>query len=106
MYIVCVRAYNVYAMHFYTIYSEKYFSERQFSYNNYYSPCHYMRTWIRVLDAPGCYEKVRTTRLRIGQNCRAVCTKSSAYVQLARDAFNLLNNRHENAVCLLSRRWR
>ena len=54
-----------------------------------YSPCHYMRAWIRVLDAPGCYEKVCTTRLRIGQNCRAVCTKSSAsghsYVQLARD---------------------
>ena len=22
-----------------------------------YSPCHYMRAWIRVLDAPGCYER-------------------------------------------------
>ena len=22
-----------------------------------YSPCHYMRAWIRVLDAPGCYEQ-------------------------------------------------
>ena len=35
---------------------------------------------IYVLDAPSCYEcreKVRTTRLRIGQNCRAVCTKKS-----------------------------
>ena len=61
-----------------------------------YSPCHYMRAWIRVLDAPGCYErgaggeKVRTTRLRIGQNCRAVCTKKSglnAYIATARDAF-------------------
>ena len=39
----------------YTIYNEKYFSERQFSYN---SLCHYMRAWIRVLDVPGCYEHV------------------------------------------------
>ena len=23
---------------------------------NLYSPCHYMRAWIRVLDVPGCYE--------------------------------------------------
>ena len=22
-----------------------------------YSPCHYMRAWICVLDAPGCYER-------------------------------------------------
>ena len=22
-----------------------------------YSPCHYMRPWIHVLDAPGCYER-------------------------------------------------
>ena len=34
-----------------------------------YSPYHYMKAWIRVLDAPGCYEraggeKVHTTRLR------------------------------------------
>ena len=38
----------------YTIYTEKYFSDGHFS---YYSPCHYMRAWIRVLDAPGCYER-------------------------------------------------
>ena len=25
------------------------------------SPCHYMRTWICILDAPGCYE--RTARV-------------------------------------------
>ena len=71
-----------------------------------YSPCHYMRAWIRVLDAPGCYEKVRTTRLRTGQNCRAVCTKSSAsghrYVQL--DV--LLNDWRESAARLLSRQAR
>ena len=23
-----------------------------------YSPRHYIRAWIRVLDAPGCYERV------------------------------------------------
>ena len=23
-----------------------------------YSPCHYMRAWIRILDVPGCYERV------------------------------------------------
>ena len=22
-----------------------------------YSPCHYMRAWICVLDEPGCYER-------------------------------------------------
>ena len=38
-----------------TIYNEKYFSDSHSSYN--YSPCHYMRAWIRVLDAPGCYER-------------------------------------------------
>ena len=39
---------------------------------------------VRVLDAPGCYEsagtggeKVCTIRLRIGQNCKAMCTKKS-----------------------------
>ena len=46
-----------------------------------------MRARIRVLDAPGCYERAArverksalyyTTRLRIGQSCRAVCTKKS-----------------------------
>ena len=57
-----------------------------------YSPCHYTRAWIRVLDAPGCYERAAraerksalyyTTRLRIGQNCRAVCTKKSGLNRL------------------------
>ena len=34
---------------------------------------------IRILDAPSCYERVvvHTARLRIGQNCRAMCTKKS-----------------------------
>ena len=33
-----------------TIYNEKYFSDDHFSY------IVYMRAWICVLDAPGCYE--------------------------------------------------
>ena len=71
-----------------------------------------MRAWIRVLDAPGCYEcTVRaerkstlcTTRLRIGQNCRAVCTKRMSlmpwaiHVATARDA--LSNDRRESTAC-------
>ena len=51
-----------------------------------YNPCHYMRAWIHVLDVPGCYERTARAkrksalqlRLRIGQNCRVVCTKKSA----------------------------
>ena len=48
-------------------------------------------------------EKVRATRLRIGQNCRVVCTKSGLNASgqrerdLARDA--LSNHRRESAVC-------
>ena len=56
-----------------------------------------MRAWICVLDAPGCYEKVCTTRLRIGQNCRAVCTKKSGLNASGhRDA--LSNDRRESAA--------
>ena len=44
---------------YYTIYyilciQRKIFFRRSFF---LYSPCHYMRAWIRVLDAPGCYER-------------------------------------------------
>ena len=68
-----------------------------------YSPCHYMRAWIRVLDAPGCYERaalqgsglVRTVgpcaQRRVALMPRAIAT--------ARDA--LSNDRRESAV-----RWR
>ena len=50
----CVAALeNAAQMAGYTIYNEKYFSDGHFSYTC--SPCHYMRAWIRVLDAPGCY---------------------------------------------------
>ena len=48
-----------------------------------YSPCPYMRAWIHVLDAPSCYEctaqaerkSALYTKLRIGQNCRAMYAK-------------------------------
>ena len=43
----------MYTLHRYTIYNEKYFSDDPFS---YYSPYHYMRAWICILDAPDCYE--------------------------------------------------
>ena len=68
-----------------------------------YSPCHYMRVWIRVLDAPGCYERaalqgsglVRTVGLcaqkRVALMPRAIAT--------ARDT--LSNDRCESAA-----RWR
>ena len=71
----------------YTIYNEKYFSERQFSY--IVRVISYMRAWIRVLDVSGCNEcTARAERksvlqgsgqARIGQNCRAVCTKKSGF---------------------------
>ena len=92
-----------------TIYNGKYFSEQQFS----YSPCHYMRAWIRVLDAPGCYEQaalqgsglVKTVgpcaQRRVALMPRAIAT--------ARDA--LSNDRRDSKAPrvlkgLLSRRWR
>ena len=65
-----------------------------------YSPCHYMRAWIRFLDAPGCYELaalqgsglVRTVgpcaQRRVALMPRAIAT--------ARDA--LLNDRRKSAA--------
>ena len=65
-----------------------------------------MTAWIRVLDAPGCYERAaraeRKSALqgsgsRIGQNCRAVCTKKSGLNASGhRDA--LSNDRRESAA--------
>ena len=41
-----------------------------------YSPCHYVRAWIRVLEAPGSYERAaRAERKSELQGSRAVCTK-------------------------------
>ena len=64
-----------------------------------------MRAWIRVLDVPGCYERAaraersqryKACRLRIGQNCRAVCTKSGLNASGHRHA--LSNDRCESAA--------
>ena len=55
-----------------------------------YSPCHYMRAWIRVLEAPGCYERaalqgsglVRTVgpcaQRKVALMPRAIATASDA----------------------------
>ena len=69
-----------------------------------------LRAWIGILDAPGCYEcaarveKVRTTRLRIGQNCRPCAQRRVALmpwaIATARDAFCRSNDRRESAMRL------
>jgi hypothetical protein len=82
-----------------TIYNEKYFSDDHFCYivcaltwrawRRVELPV--VMSWIRVLDTSSCYERgvpshgwkesphgFASTRLRIGQNCRAVCTKKSS----------------------------
>ena len=101
-----------------------------------YSPCHYMRAWIRILDAHGCYERaVRAERKSAIQGSGLVRTVGPCAqrrvalmpraIATARDA--LSNDRHESAArfkrtakhcrtigvkatCisrgLLSRRWR
>ena len=59
-------------------------------------------SWMRLV-AMNAYgtggEKVRTTRLRIGQNYRAVCTQSRVprTIAIARDG--LSNDRRESATC-------
>ena len=58
-----------------------------------YSPCHYMRAWIRILDARGCY----ATKLWIGRNCRAVCTKKSG-LNVSGHRYALLNDPRKSAV--------
>ena len=95
---VCSAINNIMCILFYI--QRKIFFRRSFF---LYSPCHYMRAWIHILDAHGCYEcgeKVHTTRLRIGQNCRAVCTRRVALmpwaIAIARDASS--NNWRESAT--------
>ena len=57
---------------------------------------HGYTSWMRPIAQCGG-EKVRTTRLRIGHNCRAVCTKKSGLNALGhRDA--LSNDWHESAT--------
>ena len=73
-----------------------------------YSQCHYMRAWIRVLDKPGCYERVvwveRESTLQGSGLVRTVgpCTQRRVAlmpraIATARDA--LSNDWCESAVC-------
>ena len=88
------------------IYNEKYFSDDHYSF--LYSPCHYMRAWIRILDAPGCYEHAawaeRKFALQSSRLVRTVWPCAQRRVALmprakstARDA--LSNDRCESAAC-------
>ena len=69
-----------------------------------YSLCHYMRAWIRVLEAPGCYERAaraeRKSALQGSGLVRTVglCAQSRVprAIATARDA--LLNDRRESAA--------
>ena len=92
------------------IYNEKYFSDDYFSYNN--SPCHYMRAWIHILDAPSCYERAaqaeRKSTLQGSGLVRIVRPCAQRKVALmfrdlatARDA--LSNDGRESTVCLILR---
>ena len=80
-----------------------------------YSPCHYMRAWIHVLEAPGCYEPAaraeRKSALQGSGLVRTVgpCAQRRVAlmpraITIARDA--LSNDRRESAASrgLLSRR--
>ena len=82
---------------YYTIYNEKYVLDDHFSYN--YSPCHHMRAWIHILDAPGCYERVarveRKSALQDSGLVRTVglCAKrrvalTPQAIDLARDTYH------------------
>ena len=85
------------------MYNQKYFSDDLFS----YSPCHYLKAWIRVLDEPSCYERMvhveRKSTLQGSGLVRTVESCAQRRVALmpraiatARDA--LSNNWHESAV--------
>ena len=50
---ICIHTHTQANLLYYYI-QRKIFFRRSFF---LYSPCHYMRAWIRVLDAPGCYER-------------------------------------------------
>ena len=73
-----------------------------------YSPCHYMRAWIRILDAPGCHERAarveRESALQDSGLVRTVGSYAQRRVALmpraiatARDA--LSNDWRESAAC-------
>ena len=69
-----------------------------------YSPCHYKRSWIHVLDAPNCYEHTvqaeSRSELQGSGLVRTVgpCAQSRMpwVIATARDA--LLNDRHESTA--------
>ena len=74
-----------------------------------YSPCHYMRAWIRVLEAPGCYERAarveRKSALQGSGLVRTVGPCAQRRVALmpraiatARDAFCRSNDRRKSAA--------
>ena len=84
--------------------NEKYFLDNHFS---YYSPCHYMRAWIRVLDAPGCYESVERAERKsalqglglvrtVGPCAQRRVALMPRAITIARDA--LSNDRRESAM--------
>ena len=85
-----------------TVYNKKYFSERQFS----YSPCHYMRAWIRVLDAHGCcYKRTawaeRKSALQGSGLVRTVgpCAQSGVPQAIATAKDALSNDQCESTAC-------
>ena len=77
-----------------------------------------MRAWIRVLDAPGCYERMTRAKRKsalqgsglvrtIGSCAQRRVTLMPRAIAIARDT--LLNDQRESAPCLrvlLSRHWR
>ena len=88
-----------------TIYNKKYFLDGHFSYN---SLCHYMRAWIRVLDAPGYYERVARAERKSALQGSGLVRTVGPYAQrrvasmpraiaTARDT--LSNDRCESAAC-------
>ena len=75
-----------------------------------YSPCHYMRACIRVLDAPGCYERAARAELErksalqgsglVGTVEPCSQRRVPRTIATARDALHALwNNWRESAAC-------
>ena len=82
------------------IYNERYFSDHHFSYIvSVITWGHGYASWICPvsMNARRRRRKVRTTRIRIGQNCKAVCTKKSG-LNASGHRDTLSNNRCESAA--------
>ena len=96
-------AYDNIIIIYYNIQRKIFFRATIFLYTS--SPCHYMRAWIRVLDAPGCYEhSAQAERKSALQGSGLVttvglCAQSRVpwAIATARDA--LLNDQRESTVC-------